>query len=206
MHFGSHNALSQIRVFDWPDASASLTWKDVNVRAWTGGPYSSQPAPGGVNWLGRIDPRITGAWVGAGLIGFMWTASQDANHPFPFIRVCRMNETTKALVDEPDVWSNIAAWAYPAAAPNNTGQVGISAFYGGGTRHPGHVVGVRTATAWDTVLTAISTNDPASPAWGDYLSCLMHNPTASHWVASGYTQQGGSARTNVVPRHVEFHS
>src|SRR5262249_42460904 len=109
MHFGSHNSLSQIRIFDWPDASTSISWRDVGVRAWTAGPYSSHPAAGGVNWLGRVDSRITGAWVGAGLIGFMWTASQDASHPFPFIRVCRFNESTKALVDEPDIWSNIAA-------------------------------------------------------------------------------------------------
>jgi hypothetical protein len=207
MHFGSHNSLSQIRVFDWPDASTSLSWVDVNVRSWSGGPYSSGPVPGGVNWLGRVDSRITGAGVGAGQIGFMWTASPDANHPFPYIRVVRINETTKALVDEPDIWSSRGAWAYPGAAPNSAGQIGVSAFYGGGTNHhPGHVVGVRTATAWDTVLTATSTNDPATPAWGDYLSCLMHSPTTAHWVASGYTMQGGTSRTNVVPRYVEFHS
>jgi len=205
MHFGSHNSLSQIRVFDWPDASTSLSWRDVNVRAWSGGPYSSAPASGGVNWLGRVDPRITGAWVDAGVVGFTWTASPDANHPFPFVRVSRINEATKALVDEPDIWSAKGAWAYPAAAPNSAGQVGISAFYGGGTNHhPGHAVGVRTATAWDTLLTATSTNDPSTPAWGDYLSCVAHHPTAAHWVASGYTLQGGTGRTNVVPRYVEF--
>jgi hypothetical protein len=137
----------------------------------------------------------------------MWTASPDANHAFPYIRVVRINETTKTLVDEPDIWSAKGAWAYPAAAPNSAGQVGISAFYGGGTNHhPGHVVGVRAAAAWDTILTATSTNDPATPAWGDYLSCLVHSPTTAHWVASGYTLQGGTSRTNVVPRYVEFHS
>ena len=207
MHFGSHNSQNQIRVFDWPDASASLTWHDVNVRAWTGGPYSSGPAAGGVNWLGRIDPRITGAWVGGGQIGFMWTASSDAGHPFPYVRVCRMNDTTKALVDEPDIWSGQGAWAYPAAAPNSAGQVGVSAFYGGGANHhPAHAVGVRRANAWDMQLTAASTNDPATPAWGDYLWCVAHPTATTHWLASGYTLRGGSARTNVEPRYVEFHS
>ena len=207
MHFGSHNPLSRIRVFDWPDNSTSLSWHDVNVHAWSGGPYTSGPVAGGVNWLGRVDPRITGAWVGGNVIGFMWTASDDGNHPFAYVRVSRINETTKALVDEPDIWSTRGVWAYPAAAANNAGQVGVSAFYGGlANHHPAHVVGVRTATAWDTMLTATSTNDPASAAWGDYLSCVRHSPTMANWVASGYTLQGGTARTNVVPRYVEFHA
>ena len=135
----------------------------------------------------------------------MWTASPDSNHPFPYIRVVRVNENTKALIDEPDIWSSKGAWAYPAAATNSKGQIGISAFYGGLTNHhPGHAVGVRTAAAWDTLLTATSSNDPSTPAWGDYLSCVRHNPTLDHWAASGYTIQGGSARTNVAPRYIEF--
>lgn len=54
--------------------------------------------------------------------------------------------------------------------------------------------GVRTATAWDTTLTATGTNDPSTPAWGDDLSCVAHHATASHWIASGYASQGGAAR------------
>lgn len=204
MYFGSHNTSRQMRVFQWADASNSVTSTDVNVRGWTGGAYSA-PGPGNVNWLGRTDSRITGAWVGAGMIGFMWTVNRDASHPLPFIRVVRFNEGTKALIDEPDIWSASSAWAYPAAAPNSTGQVGISAFYGGGTRHPGHVVGVRTAAAWDTVLTKTSSHGPPDHSWGDYISCVPHHSTASNWVASGYTLQGGTDRRNIEPRYVQFH-
>jgi hypothetical protein len=204
MYFGSHNSLQQVRVLQWPDAGTNISWSDVNVRRWSDGAYSA-PGPGGVDWLRRTDGRITGAWVGAGVIGFMWTANRDAAHPLPFIRVVRLNENTKALIDEPDIWSQNSAWAYPAAAPIASGQVGISAFYGGGARHPGHVVGLRTNTSWDTVLTKTSTHGPADQAWGDYLSCVTHYPTTSNWVASGYTLQGGSARQNIEPRYVEFH-
>jgi hypothetical protein len=204
MYFGSHNSSTQIRVFQWPDNATNVTSTDVNVRAWSGGAYSA-PGPGNVNWLVRADGRITGASVGAGVIGFMWTANRDGSHPLPFVRVARLNESSKTLVDEPDIWSNISAWAYPAAAPNAGGQVGISAFYGGGPRHPAHVVGVRTATAWDTVLTKTSTHGPPDQSWGDYLSCVAHYPTTTNWVASGYTLQGGTDRRNIEPRYVEFH-
>jgi len=204
MYFGSHNSLRQIRVFQWADNATNVTSTDVNVRAWTGGAYSA-PGPGNVNWLMRADSRITGAWVGAGVIGFMWTVNRDANHPLPFIRVVRLNESNKTLIDEPDLWSTTSAWAYPAAAANAGGQVGISAFFGGGPRHPSHVVGVRTATAWDTVLTRTSTHGPTDQSWGDYLSCVAHYSATSNWVASGYTLQGGTDRRNIEPRYVEFH-
>lgn len=204
MYFGSHNSLRQIRVFQWGDAATNVTSSDVNVRLWAQGAYSA-PGPGNVNWLGRVDGRITGAWVGAGVIGFMWSANRDGTHPLPFVRVARLNEGNRALIDEPDLWSANSAWAYPAAASNASGQVGISAFFGGGTRHPGHVVGVRTATAWDTVLTRVSSHGPTDQSWGDYLSCVASFPTSSNWVASGYTLQGGSERRNIEPRCVEFH-
>ena len=205
MYMGSHNSVSQLRVFQWADTSTTIALSNVNVRPWTAGAYSA-PGPGGVNWLGRLDPRITGAWVGNGTIGFMWSANRDTNHPLPYIRVVRIKETTKALVDEPDIWSRTSAWAYPAAAANSQGAVGISAFYGGGTRHPGHVVGVKSATGWDTQLSKTSTHGPPEQAWGDYLSCIAHHADGTQWVASGYTLQGGTSRKNVEPRYVRFRS
>ena len=203
MYMGSHNSASQIRVLQWPDSGTSISWTDTNVRAWSAGAYSA-PGPGGVNWLGRLDSRITGAWVGAGTVGFMWSANRDGSHPLPYIRVARMKETTKALVDEPDIWSRTSAWAYPAAAPNADGVAGFSAFYGGGARHPGHVVGVKTATGWDATLTATSTHSPPEQAWGDYLACVRHHANTAQWVASGYTLQGGTSRRNIEPRFVRF--
>lgn len=203
MYMGSHNSASQVRVFQWPDSATGLSWTDVNVRPWAGGAYSA-PGPGGVNWLGRLDSRITGAWVGAGTIGFMWSANRDGSHPLPYIRVVRLKESTKAKIDEPDIFSRDAAWAYPAAAPNAQGQVGFAAFYGGGTRHPGHVVGVSTASGWETALTKISTHGPPDQAWGDYLSCVAHHPNSTQWVASGFTLQGGTSRRNIEPRYVRF--
>ena len=204
MYMGSHNTASQLRVLQWPDSGTTVSATDVNVRPWLAGAYSA-PGPGSINWLGRLDPRITGACVGAGVITFMWSANRDGSHPLPYIRVVRLREANKAVLDQPDIWSNTAGWAYPAAATNSQGRIGISAFYGGGTRHPGHVVGaLSTAGAWETVLTAVSTHGPPNQAWGDYLSCVPHHANAAHWLASGYTLRGGNARKNIEPRYVRF--
>jgi hypothetical protein len=47
--------------------------------------------------------------------------------------VVRINESNKQLIDEPDIWSNDQAWAYPAACTNGSGTLGFTAFYGEST-------------------------------------------------------------------------
>lgn len=203
MYMGSHNSANQLRVFKWPDSATGLTWKDVNVRSWLAGAYNA-PGPGGVNWLGRTDSRITGAWMGAGTLGFMWTANRDGSHPLPYVRVVRVKASTLTLQDEPDIWSANSAWAYPAAAANAEGVAGFTAFFGGGARHPSHVVGFKTATGWSSTITKASTHSPPQQSWGDYLSCTAHSASSAQWVASGYTLQGGTERRHIEPRYVRF--
>jgi hypothetical protein len=205
MYMGSHNPPGQIRLFQWADSATSISYTDITVRPYSNGPYSA-PGPSSRNWLNRLDDRITGAWVGAGVIGFMWSASRDAKHPWPYIRVVRVDEASKTLVDEPDIWSASTGWAYPAAAGNTSGDVGISAYYGGSTHHPSHVVGFHDGAAWTTHVSQTSTDDPGSGAWGDYVSCHADHSDGTRWVAAGFTLQGGSARANIEPRIVRFHT
>ncbi|MGZ5397003.1 MAG: hypothetical protein ACXWEI_16615 [Mycobacterium sp.] len=205
MYFGSHINTSTLRVFRWEDAGNSINWWDVNVAAWTSGNFTSL-APNGVDWLGRVDARITGAWVAQNRIGFMWTGGAQTGRPHPYVRVVRIDETTKAVVDQPDIWSQQNAWAYPAACPNERGEVGFAAFYGGPTRHPSPVVGLRDdgTGAWKSVLTVASTHSPTGAAWGDYLVCRSHAPYGHTWVASGYALRGGSNRRDIEPRYAQF--
>ena len=205
VHFASHNSTSQIRVFSWPESSNTVSSSNVDVSAWTGGNYSA-PGPDGNNWLGRCDPRITGAWVANGIMGFMWTANQQSGRPFPYVRAVRLDERTKAVVDEPDILNENYAFAYPDACPNDRGHVGITVFRGGGDRHPGHVVGIWDdySNGWELQATHNGTDGPADGKWGDYLTCRRHSPDGLTWVATGFTLQGGSSRDDVEPRVVHF--
>jgi hypothetical protein len=203
MYWASHLSDRRVRLFAWADASNGLNWWDIDVAQWSG-TYSSI-APNGVNWLGRIDGRITGAAVGGGKITLMWTSGSRASWPNPFIRVARIDEATKRLVDQPDIWSASNAWAYPAASSNERGELGFTAFYGGAV-HPGHIVGLRddAAGAWRVAYSRAGGRSPTSAAWGDYLTCRSHEPYGHTWVAAGYTLQGGTDRRNVEPRFVHF--
>ena len=205
MYFGAQNGTRGLRVFEWKDASANVASWDVAVTPWSDGPYSSR-GPGGVEWLSRCDDRITGAWLAGGRLGFMWTSAPLAGRPHPFIRAARIDVASRSLVDEPDLWSPNFAWAYPAAASNSSGRVGMTAFVGGGTRHPSHAVGVRddAAGTWDTRIAKAGTHGPSDGKWGDYLTVRRHRSSPTTWIASGYTLQGGTARRNVEPRIVHF--
>ncbi|MFN2477733.1 MAG: hypothetical protein ABR615_00955 [Pseudonocardiaceae bacterium] len=120
MFFASHNGGTQLRVFGWPDASNTIAWFDVAVSAWIAGPYSA-PGPGGAEWLGRIDSRITGAWISGTRAGFMWTAAARAGRPLPYVKAAVVDTTTRSLVEEPEIWNQESAFAYPAACPNAQG-------------------------------------------------------------------------------------
>jgi hypothetical protein len=205
MYFASHNRLDQIRVWTWPE-SAQLSVNDVNVSAWNQGDYVAV-GPDNRNWLSRADGRITGAWVGNGLLGFMWTANSRGSRPNPHIRVVLLREDNKQLVSEPDIWSSALTYAYPAACPNDRGHVGITLFRSSSSVPPSHVVGILddlSSPGWSLQGTRDGTNGPSDEKWGDYLSCRRHSPDGLTWIASGFTLQGGTARRNVEPRVVHF--
>src|SRR5215217_1529538 len=101
MYWASHASTSKLRLFRWVDGETSVSWWDVNVRAWA--QSISSTAPNGVNWLGRTDSRITGGCLGAGTITFMWTAGRDSSRPRAYCRVVRIRESDKQVIDQPDI-------------------------------------------------------------------------------------------------------
>ncbi|SNX66610.1 hypothetical protein SAMN06272735_8504 [Streptomyces sp. TLI_55] len=204
MFFASHNSGTTLRVHGWPDNSNTVGWFDVPVSQWSAGPYSAQ-GPDGKDWLAkRVDSRITGGWVSGTRAGFLWTAAARAGRPMPYTKGAVVDVTTQTLVEEPEIWNQESAYAFPAACPNAQGVIGVSLFMGGGPLHPSHVVGFRDGGDWRLVFTRQSTQGPDTGTWGDYLTCRQYHPETSEWVASGYTLQGGGDRSAVEPQYVHF--
>jgi hypothetical protein len=204
---GSDSVAGVVRLFAWPDASEQVATWSVRVSPWNDSDYASA-GPGGGPWLSRVDDRITGAWRAGGRLGFLWTAGRNAaaGRPHPFIKAVTLDESTLAVVAEPDLWSATGAWAYPAAAPNRRGRIGLSAFFGGGTTQPAYAVGVldQDTNTWSTAKVATSTDAPSNGKWGDYVVCRPHPRRPTSWVASGFTLEGGVDRRNIVPHVAVF--
>jgi hypothetical protein len=205
MYFACHNSLSQVRIFSWPEAAGGITFNDVNVTPWNAGTYSA-PGPDGADWLTRCDPRITGAWLANGNIGLAWSVNSRGPRPFPHVRVVEISEAQMQVVADRDIWSDKFAYAYPNGAANEDGVVGITLFMGGGDFNPSHVVGSfdSGSNAWSLGVTQAGSNGPNDGKWGDYLTCRRSVSDGRNWFASGYTLEGGGARTNIEPRVVHF--
>jgi hypothetical protein len=206
MYFANHVTTNRIRVFTWPENNATLTSDEATVDVWSNAQRVA-PGPDGRDWLGRADHRMTAGWMSGDEIGFAWTAAQDGNFPFPHARIAILDKNTKAIVAQPHIWNPDFAYAYPAAAPNEDGVVGVSVLYGGGAElHPSHAVGILHSddAGWSLVATANGTHGPAANRGGDYLDAEQHGGDPKSWVATGLTQQAGPQRTDVEPRYVHF--
>ncbi len=207
MYFGDHVNPQTLRVFSWPENSSIISSTDVSVDVWTR-PFGTAVAPGpdGNDWVGRVDSRVTAAWKSGDTLGFAWTAAQDSNFAFPHVRVALLNKDTKAVIGQPHLWNSNFAFAYPAAAPNSNGVVGISVLYGGGSQfHPSHAVGFLkdSNTDWELVTTINGTHGPNDRKSGDYVT-IEKGPNSTSWVTTGFSLQEGSTRTDIQPRYVRF--
>jgi hypothetical protein len=206
MYFGSHNTASQIRTFSWPEGATAISFNDVDITPWSRAMPYRAPGPDGRNWLGRCDPRITGAMVANGVLTFAWTANASGARPWPHVRVVCIDAASMGLLNEPDIWNERYALAYPALSPNGRGVTGITLFRGGGEFHPGHVVGVfdEDRGVWVLKATRSGSDGPADGKWGDYLGIAAYSDYGNTWFAGGYTLQGGGNRNNIEPRLVRF--
>jgi hypothetical protein len=204
MYVATNRSVTQVRVYEWPEAGSSLTIHDVGVAPWNSTNYASQT---GTEWLGRADGRITAGWFAGNRIGVAWTAGSDDTFPFAHVRAARIDAGTWTVVDQPHIWNSTFPFAYPTAAPNSAGDVGIGLAYGTlAGLFPSHAVGVRddAASAWRLVITAEGNTAPGQPVWGDYFTIQPHGQDLNDWVTAGFALDGGPTNSDVVPRYVHF--
>jgi len=210
MYFAAHagkTGHNKLRVFSWKEQDTNVSQIDIPVTPWSGGNGYTARCPDHTNWLSRADYRITGAWFANSVMGFMWTANRRGqSRPWPHIRVARINVASMKLLDEPDIWSPDYAYAYPDAAVNGQGDVGMTAVYGGGTKFPSMLVGYydEGSGKWEMRAAVTGTNGPADSKWGDYVSIRPYTDSKTAWIAAGFTLQGGKTVDNVQVHMVRF--
>lgn len=207
MYFATHISDRKIRLYEWAESNATATSTDISITRWRGGSGGySAPGPDGRNWLSRCDPRITAGWIADDVMGFGWSVDGGGTRPFPHVRIVRIDANTKAVLSEPDIWSQNTAYAYADATPNEDGDVGVAFFRGGGGLHPGPVVGSFDSALGTGALQSVKngTNGPSDGKWGDYQTCRQNSNNRRHWLAISYSLQGGPDRNNIEPVIVEF--
>ena len=199
MYFGSHNTLSQVRIFRWAENSGTIFYDDVNLSAAWNNAVHTCPGPDARDWCGFDDGRIKAGWVSQNRIGFMWGASQGGGFAYPYVEAVRVRESDRAYLDRPYIWTSVGSFAYPAAAPNARGDLGVAFAFGGGDYYPYFGVAIDddysrdngyVPAPWNVSYVRTSTQGPIGNRWGDYLAVQPFAPTALGWIASGFTLQG----------------
>lgn len=203
-YFASQNTSSQIRVYKWPESAAQPTFVDVDVASWEEGNYSSQ-TPDHHNWLSRADGRMTGATLANGELWFAWSANKGGanNRPQPYVQIARLKASTRALLENINLWDPNAAICYPALNTNSNDEVGVSYAIGGPGRQVSHVVGILTGTRRE-VQTFAGNRGPGDGKWGDYLTVRRAYPKQKLFAATGYTLQANTGTRDAVPNLTVF--
>src|SRR6266852_5713657 len=186
MYWASHNSTSSIRIYNWPESSSTISWSDVGVTPWFDG-VRVCTAPDNTNPCARANGSEgkTG-WVAGGVIGFMWSSSAGGNHPdYPYIRVARFDEGSKALIDEHDIFSNVGAFIYNAVAIDGRGNLAGVVYFAGGGFYPYSAIII-----WDDVTTAPPPpweiyyqvqSASGADSWGVYYSTRQHGLYPNTW-------------------------
>jgi hypothetical protein len=202
--FAAHTSTSMLRVFSWPESSASPTAKDVPVASWSPGPYSSK-TPDGKDWLQRADPRLIGATLAGNELWFAWGSAKGGanNRPNPFVQIARINTANMSLIENINLWDPSSAIGYCGLSTNSNQEVGASYTIGGGPRFTTHVVGILTGTRRQ-VTTFTSTRGPADNKWGDYQTVRRFYANQKLFGATGYSLQSGAGSSDATPSFTLF--
>jgi hypothetical protein len=191
-YWAGHKNNSTMQVFNWNESSTSYSWRDVGVYNWPNGTLSSI-AKDNNDWLTKAASfpnfGVIGATRRGNEIWFAWTASKGAgasgsfNFPNANIQVVKLDPTNNyKRLDQFAIWNNDFAFAYPALATNDRGEVGIALGWGGKSFYANSAVGI----LGDFIVWYPELSDISTIRWGDYVTARQASPQTSLFAGFGY--------------------
>ncbi len=173
MYMATHVNTGRIRIHRWSD-SGGLYAYERDISTWTRG-LTPHAGPDGRSWIRNMQNRILAGYRSENEVGFLWRCNQQVDRPNNYVRLARFDVTgdgAPTRIEDYDLWNRDHSVAYPAAAANAWGHVGVIVSLGGGTRRPS----CGTALFDDLEkfsafrLFTASDNDPNEARWGDYFT------------------------------------
>lgn len=212
MYFAEHRTTTSTRAYRWPDASGTISWTDITVPDWSSTTGYVASAPNGINWAGRADSRITGAYYSAALneYGFMWHCAPRSGRAQVYVRTIRISAATNALISTQDTWSSTFQFMYPAACVNFAGDIGVTTSIADSTSlHPTNCYFIVDSCianfSGQSVSWFTGNNSPTTAnRWGDYFSLQRHPNNTNTFIATGMTCRDGGTNADVEPHFVWF--
>ncbi|MEM6793437.1 MAG: hypothetical protein AAF725_05615 [Acidobacteriota bacterium] len=215
MYFADHETTQSLRVWSWPDADANATFVSRATTPWSNAGRSC-PDPNGRNWCGSIDSRLFGAALAGDNIAFFWTPAQNPSggFPFPYSQGIVLDTSDSlAVVDQPLIWSDDAAWTYPSLAGNSQGGFGGTVLWGGGTHFTqcsaflADSVNSFSFNPLEHETVTAGTSGPSINRSGDYLGTRVYSPNDRIFAGSCFEYQtttAGTSRYLLFGRDLDF--
>ncbi len=207
MYWWQHKTNSSGYLFQWADSSTSYQRFSIKIGSWNWGAWGGMVAkdPKGHNWMANSDSRTLGAWIGRGIIGFMWPVKQGGSFPYPYTRVIEIRESNKSLFRQSNIWNPRFAWAFPAASSNSRGHVGGVISFGGGPFYPSSAAWVvddldTSFVPLKSVPLAVGTDSFKNQGWGHFFTSIPHSRFGNTWVGTAMSVRG----LILTPRYVHF--
>ncbi len=207
MLFACHNSTASARLFRWADGTSAGSARDSDINrsipSWVSS-TSNGPRPSGNNWLGFDDHRIASGYLSGSEAGWLWTSNVNGSgRPAPYVRVLRVNASTRAVIANDDVYSSSStqAWSYPAVGTNSSGHKGVVMSYGSTTRHVttvGMLVDNYKPSWFGQSLFFLGTGTAGAPSsrWGDYHQVTRHPTNSATFIGTAMRQLNNSSSTS----------
>ena len=186
--WAGHKDNSTMQVFSWREDSGTYFWRDVSVRNWPNNAISSV-TPSGTDWLST--------WAGTNIIGatrkgdelwFAWTASSGDgghggfNYPHPHVQIAKIRKNDFTLIDQPQIWNNDHAYAYPTLITNLRNEVASGVAWGGNLYEANSAFGI----IGDYVVYYNESSTTSHNRWGDYITVRQSSPDHNLFAGFGY--------------------
>ena len=183
---------STMQVFSWKENSGTYFWRDVGVNNWPNGTLTSTGASG-ADWLTKASSFPNAGVIGAtrrnNEVWFAWMASSGTGAPGGFnfpnanIQVVKIDPTNNySRIDQFAIWNNDYAFAYPALATNDHGEVGIALGWGGKTFDANSAVGI----LGDFIVWYPEASTFSTMRWGDYVTAHQASPQTGLFAGFAY--------------------
>lgn len=206
--WAGHNSNSSMRVFSWPETSASYSWQDVDVGSWPNNISNmTSTTPDGMDWLSKLQKnntfpilgstRVTGSIAGVRTdqLFFAWTGSNGSGFLQPQVQWVALDRSNNFnLVTQQQLFSDSATVAYPALASNSNGEVGISAETGGGGAFENHAIGFLA----DNFLKITTNSNVGVNRFGDFVTIRQNVADGTKFDAFGYGMDAVSDTRYIV--------
>ena len=193
----------QLKIYSITDGSNTLTHLTRDVENFASRNKTRLcPAPDGTNPCARLHPDQATGFRSGNTVGWLWTAPQDGEFPFPQVRVALFDTAKLKKVGQYQINNKSYAWTLPAVGVNSRGDVGVILYAMGGGAFPfpsAQAFIRKNPRDWSRIaMHKLTSSTGGAATWGDYASVRPYGNCANTFLGTAWSMQAGKAQVRTV--------